>query len=261
MPIHDWSRVDPGVFHDFHLIWIARLRNVLNAEVLPRPFYAHAEPVVGEAEPDLITLQAQAGAAPSSSEGPDDHQRRLFREEGGASAVALAPFPVQVQEITPEPYARRARQIVIKDAWQGDAVVAVIELVSPGNKSSQARAEQFVRKSEGFLERRIHLVILDLHRPTNIVPSGFHARIWEDFGHEPPGIPPDRALSAVSYEVLEDGTLRAYFAALKVQDPLPQMPVFLRPHEYVRLPLEATYNECFRDVTWRFREILERPEG
>jgi hypothetical protein len=48
--------------------------------------------------------------------------------------------------------------------------------------------------------------------------------------------------------------------ALKVEDPLPQMPVFLREHEYVRLPLEETYSECFQDVTWRFREILERAE-
>ncbi len=260
MPIHDWSRVDPGVFHDFHLIWIARLRNLLNAELLPRPFYAHAEPVVGDSEPDLITLQTQPGSEPHPLEKEVGLEKRLFRDDTGESAVALAPFPVVVQHIAPEPYSRRARQIVIKDAWQGDRVVAVIEVVSHGNKSSQARAERFLRKSEAFLEKRIHLVILDIHGPTNIVPRGFHAGILEDFGHEPPRVPPDRALSAVTYQVLEDGTLRSHFVALKVQEPLPQMPVFLRSHEYVRLPLEETYSECFEDVTWRFREILERAE-
>ncbi len=38
---------------------------------------------------------------------------------------------------------------------------------------------------------------------------------------------------------------------------MPQIPVFPREHEYVRLPLGETCSECFQDVTWRFREILE----
>jgi len=216
--------------------------------------------VVGDSEPDLITLQAQLGSDEHAAQSEVGLEKRLFRDDTGESAVALAPFPVVVQQIAPEPYSRRARQIVIKDSWQGDRVVAVIEIVSQGNKTSQARAEQFLRKSETFLEKRIHLLIVDLHGATNVVPRGFHARILEDFGQEPPRLPPDRSLSAVSYQVLEDGTLISHFAALKVSEPLPQMPVFLRPHEYVRLPLEETYRECFQDVTWRFREILERTE-
>lgn len=230
MLIHDWSRVDPGVFHDFHLIWVARLRNLLNDEVLPRPFYALAEPVVGEAEPDLIT-------------------------EG---VVAVAQWPVVVQEISPDPYARRARQIVIKDAWRGDSVVAVIEFVSWGNETSQTRAEQFVRKGASILERRIHLVIVDVHRPTKIVPLGFHAKIWDELGHEAPEIPPDRPLSVVSYQVLESGSVRARLASLKLEDHLPVMPVFLSPHDFVILPLDDTYTECFKSVPWKFREVLEK---
>ena len=34
------------------------------------------------------------------------------------------------------------------------------------------------------------------------------------------------------------------------------MPVFLEPHEFVRLPLEATYLEAFRGVPWKFRDLL-----
>jgi hypothetical protein len=30
MPVHDWSRVGPGIFHDFHCAWIVEIRNVLN---------------------------------------------------------------------------------------------------------------------------------------------------------------------------------------------------------------------------------------
>lgn len=39
MPIHDWSPVDVGVFHDFHLAWIDVMRLELNARLLPEPFY------------------------------------------------------------------------------------------------------------------------------------------------------------------------------------------------------------------------------
>ena len=35
MPIHDWTRVTAGTWHDFHLVWIAELRNVLNGGLLP----------------------------------------------------------------------------------------------------------------------------------------------------------------------------------------------------------------------------------
>jgi hypothetical protein len=36
MPIHDWTRVNAGLFHDFHQSWTVTLRNALNAGVLLR---------------------------------------------------------------------------------------------------------------------------------------------------------------------------------------------------------------------------------
>ena len=38
MPVHDWTRVEAGIFHDFHTAWIGLIRNTLNegtAEDLP----------------------------------------------------------------------------------------------------------------------------------------------------------------------------------------------------------------------------------
>ncbi len=29
MPIHDWTRVTAGTWHDFHLAWITEIRNAL----------------------------------------------------------------------------------------------------------------------------------------------------------------------------------------------------------------------------------------
>jgi hypothetical protein len=35
MPIHDWTRVDAGMFHGFHVLWLSRVVAGLNAGVLP----------------------------------------------------------------------------------------------------------------------------------------------------------------------------------------------------------------------------------
>ena len=36
MPVHDWTRVAAGIFHDFHTVWTGALRNVLNEGLLPK---------------------------------------------------------------------------------------------------------------------------------------------------------------------------------------------------------------------------------
>ena len=36
MPVHDWTRVSPGTFHDFHGRWITHLSESLNAGLLQR---------------------------------------------------------------------------------------------------------------------------------------------------------------------------------------------------------------------------------
>jgi hypothetical protein len=255
MPVHDWTQVDAGVFHDFHLAWIARLKGALNEEILPRPYYALAEPLLGDIGPDVIAVEAAPRSGEVPIEPPREEEPRLHHD-ATEGAVALAPGEILVEEFQPDPYARKARQITIKNAWDGDRVVAVIEVVSGGNKSSRARAEQFLDKSVGLLETGIHLVLVDLHPGTRIVPDGFHALISEQLGHEPSPPPAERPLSAVSYQVLEMGALRAHLVPLRVGDRLPDLAVFLGPHEFVRLPLEATCEESFRTVPWKYQEIL-----
>jgi hypothetical protein len=45
MPIHEWSRVFDGAFHDFHHVWIGELRNALNGGIVPPDYYAMAEQI------------------------------------------------------------------------------------------------------------------------------------------------------------------------------------------------------------------------
>ena len=69
--------------------------------------------------------------------------------------------------------------------------------------------------------------------------------------------PSDRDRSAVSYQVLETGKIRSHIVPLRVGDGLPEMPIFLMPHKFVRVPLEKTYTQAFHSVPGKFREMLE----
>ncbi len=56
MPLHDWTRVDDGIFHDFYLAWIAEIRRSLNKGLLPDGFYALAEQVAVVDEPYISSF-------------------------------------------------------------------------------------------------------------------------------------------------------------------------------------------------------------
>src|SRR5581483_8630143 len=43
MPIHDWTRVDAGIFHAFHHEWITEIGRALNRGLLPPDYYALPE--------------------------------------------------------------------------------------------------------------------------------------------------------------------------------------------------------------------------
>ncbi len=88
MPIHDWSRVFDGAFHDFHHSWIAELRTALNSGILPPDYYAMAEQVTRPIVPDVLTLQTTNGADNGWPGGP----------VAGAIAVATAPPRVRLYE-------------------------------------------------------------------------------------------------------------------------------------------------------------------
>ena len=68
--------------------------------------------------------------------------------------------------------------------------MAVIEIVSPGNKSSKAAIRTFVDKAVQFLRQGVHLLIIDLFPPTPRDPQGLHKLIWDEILEEPFALPP-----------------------------------------------------------------------
>jgi hypothetical protein len=58
MPVHGWTKVDDGIFHDFHCAWIIHLKESLNEGVLPDGYYAIAEQHARDRIPDVLKLRA-----------------------------------------------------------------------------------------------------------------------------------------------------------------------------------------------------------
>jgi Protein of unknown function (DUF4058) len=51
MPIHDWTRVDAGLWHDFHQGWTVALCSSLKSGVLPYDYFALVEQRVRDPSP------------------------------------------------------------------------------------------------------------------------------------------------------------------------------------------------------------------
>jgi len=244
MPIHDWTRVMAGVFHDFHTSWITHLKESLNAGVLPAGYYALSEQQAGQIQPDVLTLRSSTGL-------PDDEP-----EEGGV-AVAEAPPKVAITERLAESlaYAQKRKTLAIRHR-SGDETVALIEIVSPANKDREKSVEEFVDKSYRSLRAGLHLLVVDLFPPGKFDPHGMHGAIWHDFSGCPPyEVPPDRPLTLAAYEAGYDAC--AYVEPTAVGRPLIEMPLFLRPGRYVNVPLEPTYAAAFAGVPQRWKVEIE----
>src|SRR5262245_29047364 len=57
MPVHDWTRVQPGIFHHFHHDWISETSRAVNRSLHGTDYYALAEQVAGSFGPDVLTLK------------------------------------------------------------------------------------------------------------------------------------------------------------------------------------------------------------
>lgn len=242
MPTHDWTKVEPGIFHDFHLSWIGELKRALNSGLLPPDYYALAEQRTGDYGPDVLALQGPA-AGPAADDAP-----------AGGLAVATAPPKVQFRSRIPDAqwYALKADRLVVRHV-SGHRMVAVIELMSPGHKSSVKALDDFVRKAWALLRAGVHLLVVDLFPPTARDPNGIHDAIWEG-GTVDVRRPPGRVLTCAAYRCGREP--EAFVDPIAVGEPLPDMPLFLTEHVYVPAPLDRSYELAWTSVPEFYRRQL-----
>ncbi len=241
MPVHDWSRVDAGLFHDFHQGWTIALRNALNTGGLPAEYFALVEQNIRGPIPDVLTLRLTPG-----DEEPTRGTVGL--------AVAAAPPPARlVRRREAEIYAGQANRVTVRHR-HGD-VVAVIEIVSPGNKGSRAEFRAFVQKSVDLIRQGVNLLVIDLFAPGPRDPQGIHKAIWDEFQDEDVAPPPDKPFTVAAYDA--GPTQSAYVEFIGVGDPLPSMSLFLRPEFYVPAPLEQTYQTTWEVFPAALKGLLQ----
>ena len=58
MPLHDWSRIPAGLFHDFHQTWSIQIKLALNAGILPKGLSALVEQRSGSRESDVLAIES-----------------------------------------------------------------------------------------------------------------------------------------------------------------------------------------------------------
>lgn len=221
MPIHDWTRVGAGVFHHFHHSWVEELKRALNNQILPPEFYA------------ISQLEAVADNWPE---------------------ILPQPGPTEESDID---FYRRKQTVVAVRHIKRDRLVAVIEVVSPGNKHTSRAVRSFVEEAAELLDRGVHLLILDLLPNGTYAPQGIHGAIWERVTDEEGAVPSDKPLTLVSY--VGRPKVTAYVEGVAVGDELADMPLFLDPEVYCPGPLEVTYRAAFAAVPRRWRAVLEAP--
>lgn len=244
--MHDWTKVEAGIFHAFHHEWISEISRALNLGLLPGSYYALPEQVAAGFGPDVLTLQSGVSNRPSED----------GNTAGLATALRRRPQTRFTAQTDAEFYRRKKSSIVVRHV-SGDRIVAMVEIVSPGNKSSRHAFRAFVDKACELLEQRVHLLIVDPFPPGPRDPRGIHAAIWEQVQDDSFQLSAEQPLTLVAYE--SDLTTRAYIETAAVGQALPDMPLFLEPDGCVMVPLEATYNAAFAVMPKRWQTVLAPP--
>lgn len=245
MPVHDWTKVDAGIFHAFHHRWISAISDALNQGILPPGYYALPEQHAAGFGPDVLTLQgARERESDSSTASPRS-----------AAALAVTKPQLEVTAETDMEFHRRKQNVIVVRHVSGDRVVAMIEIISPGNKSTRHAFRSLVEKAAQLLENGVHLLLIDLFPPGRRDPQGVHAAIWDEIAGQEYAPSAGTPLAAVAYE--SGLVVRAYVRHFAVGDALPEMPLFLEPDACVMAPLEKTYQLAFAAQPARWRLVLE----
>lgn len=239
MPMHDWTQVTSGTYHNFHYRWLSEIMDHLNKRLLPTGYFAMAEQRVGGPEPDIITLSTRDDDLPNA-----------------AGTALETPRTAIVERAESVHYARKANHIAIHHGL--GTVVAVLELVSPGNKDTRHALRSFTRESARLVLEGIHLVVIDPFPPGRYDPEGIHPAIWTNITTTACRQPVDKPLTLVSYQAASCPT--AYVEPFATGSDLPPIPLFLTEEFHLDLRLEPTYRDAWSALPAPLRQLLEPRE-
>ncbi len=128
---------------------------------------------------------------------------------------------------------------------EGDLdAVAVVELVSPGNKDRPEHRRDFAVKCAAYLQQQVSVVVVDIvtERSANL-----HVQLIDLLERtEAAPWPADQDLYAVAYRTTKEKdawSMELWPEPLALGRPLPTLPLWLADNLAVPLELEASYEE------------------
>jgi hypothetical protein len=230
MPVHDWSRGDDSLYHNFHLGWPIEVAGRLNGMVEPA-YFAMTETWELRPTPGFCHLPE-----------PDKDVGRSRQPPGTDE-----PPPACHHVLTDTRVQYAFRAVTVRRADHHQPVAAVM-WVTRQDKETPYRLRAVVRHAVAALTHGVGLVLIDLFPPTPLAPAGVHGAVWEDLAGRPDDSPADRPFAVVSYDAER---VAAHVHPLAVGDPLPAVPLFLDGGRHVMLSLGESYR-----AAW---DVLPRP--
>ena len=225
----------------FHSRWATAIADDLNRR-LPKRFLAEAPFSLGTfASADVAEVDQSPGDGKGAANG--------VPLSGAAGGVGVAVEPVLYTppetDLTLSAKFPEDVFVEIRDLQRARQVLAVVELVSPGNKDDAEARESFAGKCLSYLSKGLGLVVIDIvsDRLANL-----HNELIRLAKKEAKFLMPgDPNLYVSAYRPVhrnKKDLIDLWLWPLAIGSALPAVPLALRGFGCVRLDLEATYTEA-----------------
>jgi hypothetical protein len=173
---------------------------------------------------------------------------RMNEGNGGVATVAWAPAePSLAVETTLPVYDEY--EVRVFDVRRRRHLVAAIEIVSPANKDRPEHRNVFVAKCAALLQQGVAVSIVDL---VTIRHFNLYSELLNLIGHADLTLAdPPAHIYAASCRWTRQGKrtlLEAWSHALRLQAPLPTLPLWLSAEVVVPLDLEQSYEQACQDL-------------
>lgn len=223
-------------WESFHSSWATRLADALTERWLPPNYIAEKH--------------AHLGPAVEIDVGTCEQETTITAAEGGGAVATVGP------KVWTPPVADGSLAAAFTDTFEvrvlctdtGPNLVAVIELISPGNKDRASERRAFATKCASYLYQGISIIIMDIvtNRRANL-----HNEILEIMdGADSLRLSPESSLYAVAYRPLRRGKediIDVWRSPLALGRALPTLPLGLRADLAIPVNFEETYAEaCLR---------------
>jgi hypothetical protein len=223
----------PRRWEGFHHSWATFIAQQLNEGVLPEDYYAESEISLGpELEIDVASLELTRSDASGS--------------EGG-KAVWSPPRPKIAVKVD---FAHlESCEILVYQDLGGAELRGAIELVSPANKDRAGSRRTFAAKCAGYLKHGIGVVIVDIVTARS---AHLHAELFKVLEVTGRGVwKSPTGLYAAAYRAAtfrKNPRVEAWPEVLALGEPLPVLPLWLRPDLCVPVRLEESYLTTCRSL-------------